>query len=168
MDAKKYKHTIQGRRSKENGTIFENIITTACHYYIAKGTALILKTPEPMKPTKDLGNGKFIAYYEKRAQPDYKGVLKGGRTVVFEAKHTDSDRLLQSAVTEHQAKSLTLHEQLGAECFVLVSFSFLVYYKIPWATFKAMKEVFGRKYIKPTDLKEYRIPYVEGVLRFLN
>lgn len=167
MDAKRHQQTLQGYRNKYNGKLFEDIITAACHHYLSKGVALIIKTPEPMQPIRDLGQGKFIAHYEKHAQPDYKGVLMGGKTVIFEAKHTESDRLLQTAVTEPQTVSFNYHEQFGAECFVLVSFGFREFFKVPWATFKAMKENYGRKYIKPSDLGEFKIRFDGAVLHFL-
>jgi len=168
MDAKRHhQYTLQGYRNKYNGLTFEEIITASCHHYIARGVAVIIKTPEPMRPIRDLGGGKFVAVYEKHAQPDYKGVLMGGRGIMFEAKHTESDRLLQSAVTEPQTVSLNYHEKFGAECFVLVSFGFREFFKVPWATFKAMKEIYGRKYIKPEDLGEFKIRFDGAVLHFL-
>ncbi len=167
MDSAQYRRIIQGRRNKYNGREFESIIETACDYYNIQGIAKIEKTPEPMKPIKDLGNGKFIAHYEKKAQPDFKGTLRTGRSVVFDAKHTDTDRIQQSVISDEQEKDLNEHESYGAYCFVLVSFSFERYYKIPWQTFKNMKTIYGRKYVKPEDIKEYRVPYVGGILRFL-
>ncbi len=123
----------------------------------SRGIAEIAKTPEPMRPIQSLGRGKFIAIFEKTAQPDYKGTLKGGGAIVFEAKHTDADRLQQSAVTEEQAKRLDRHSRLGAECFVIVSFGFERYFKVPWEVFRDMKARYGRKYITPEDVKRVRV-----------
>ena len=167
MSIKQPRNVLNGYRNKYNGKYFEDIITKACYHYLSQGVALILKTPEPMKPIKDLGQGKFVAHYEQHAQPDYKGIYMGGRTVIFEAKHTESDRLLQTAVTEAQTASFNWHEKFGADCFVLVSFGFREFFKVPWATFKAMKEIYGRKYIKPEDIQEYKISYTGGILKFL-
>ena len=89
----------QGAVSRAQGKHFEEYIDLSLRYYEQRGEAVVEKTPEPMRPTKDLGNGKFIAYYEKAAQPDYKGTLKGGRAVVFEAKYTHSAQMEQSRVT---------------------------------------------------------------------
>ena len=166
-DTERFKRQIRGARSKRNGKLFEDLVTASCHYYASRRTALIIKTPEPMKPIKDLGSGRFIAYYEKAAQPDYKGVMRGGRTVIFDAKHTDTDRLEQKAVTDAQAAMLTNHEQFGAICFILISFGFQRYYRVPWQVFKQMKENFGRKYIKPGDLDKYKVEYMGGVIKFL-
>lgn len=167
MDGATYQRQIRGAISKRNGKLFEDIITASCHRYFTERKALIIKTPEPMRPIKDLGGGRFIAHYEKAAQPDYKGLLAGGRMVLFEAKHTDADRLKQEAVTTAQAVAFDYHESLGAECFVLVSFGFKRFFKIPWQTFKGMKEKYGRKYIKPEDIKEYEIPFIGGIVKFL-
>lgn len=76
------KRQLLGKIAKARGKQFESRIDDSFAYYAQKGFAIIEKTPEPMHPTKNLGNGKFIAYYEKQAQPDYKGTIKGGRTVM--------------------------------------------------------------------------------------
>ena len=107
------------------------------------------------------------AYYEKMAQPDYKGTLAGGRAVVFEAKHTDSDRLQRSVISSEQEKQLDRHEKLGADCFVMVSFRFEQYFKVPWGVFRDMKSHFGRKYITPEDVQGYKVRYTGGVIHFL-
>lgn len=166
-EAKHYKAVMAGRRSKVAGEHWERMIEAACEYYRLKGKAEIAKTPEPMRPVQPLGQGKFIAYYEKMAQPDYKGTLAGGRAVVFEAKHTDTDRLQQSVISSEQEKQLDRHAALGAECFVMVSFGFEQYFKIPWKIFRNMKAHYGRKYITPEDVREYKVKYENGALRFL-
>lgn len=166
-DTKNYRAVLNGRRSKAVGEYWENMIETSCKYYRAEGVAEITKTPEPMRPIRSLGQGKFIAIYTKMAQPDYKGTLAGGKAVVFEAKHTDADRLLQSVISSEQEKQLDRHLVLGAECFVMVSFGFKHFFKVPWAVFRNMKAKYGRKYITPYDLEEYRVRYIGGVLLFL-
>lgn len=85
----------RGAVARAQGKRFESYIDASLKYYQQQGLAIVEKTPEPMRPTKDLGNGKFIAFFEKAAQPDYKGTLKGGRAVVFEAKFTASDHIDQ-------------------------------------------------------------------------
>ena len=49
----------------------------------------------------------------------------------------------------------------------MVSFGFRHFFKVPWATFRAMKEHYGRKYITPEDVREYEVRYIGGVLHFL-
>ena len=56
-----------------------------------------------MKPLSGMDSrGRFQACFTKPAQPDYKGVLRGGRAVVFEAKHTDGDTIAYNRLTETQ------------------------------------------------------------------
>lgn len=148
---------LQGRQAKAAGKRFEARLDESFSYYREKGYADIEKTPEPMLPTKSLGNGKFIAYYQKKAQPDYTGTIKGGRTVIFEAKYTSTDRLEQNRVLPSQAEYMARKETLGARCFVLAGFSSGEVYRIPWPIWSAMKENFGRKYVTEADLDKYRI-----------
>ena len=83
----------QNRKNRAQGAFFEQMINGACDFYRSRQIADIEKTPEPMRPIKDLGGGKFIAHYTKAAQADFKGFLFGGQTVMFEAKHTDTGRM---------------------------------------------------------------------------
>lgn len=167
QDVEHYKAVMQGKRSKVAGEYWETLIENACTFYRERGLAEITKTPEPMRPIGKLNNRVFKAVFTKQAQPDYKGTLKGGQAVVFEAKYTDKDRLLQSCITGEQEKQLNSHLELGAECFVLVSFGLQCYFKIPWEVFRNMKAFYGRKYITPADVQEYAIKFTGGVLRFL-
>ena len=158
-----------GARSRAEGAGFENLINSACDYYRTKGIADIEKTPEPMKPLGGADRaGRFLACYTKQAQPDYKGVLRGGKAVNFEAKHTDSDRLTFDRVSTAQARRLSRTEALGGISFVLCSFSGRAFYRVPWAVWRDMKRLFGRKYITPADLAEYRVCVAApGVVLFL-
>lgn len=168
MDAQHYRAILIGRQNKAAGEEWERILEASCQHYRLTGEAEIEKTPEPIKQLGSKNRqGKFMACYTKKAQPDYKGTLKGGRSVVFEAKHTASDRLQQSAVTPDQEKRLNRHMALGAECFVMVSFSFRRFFKVPWPVFRDMKRHYGRKYITPEDAGEYEVRYAGGILHFL-
>lgn len=149
---------LQGKINRDKGKRFEALLDASFEYYRVKGFAHIEKTPEPMKPLRSLEAGKFIACFEKRAQPDYKGVVKGGREVVYEAKFTVSDRLEQNRVLPSQADYMRRHQSLGARCYVLSGFGSGTVYKIPWGVWDSMKERFGRKYVKEGDLKQYTVP----------
>jgi len=161
--------SVRGHKSRDTGMFFEDLIEKSCEVYRQKGAAYIEKTPEPTRmlraPDK---TGRFPACYTKRGQPDYKGTLAGGRSVVFEAKHTDKDRILQNRLTPEQTQSLELHHSLGSEAFVLVSFEFRSFFHIPWPVWRDMKERFGRLYVKPEELEEYRVLYRGGVIWFLD
>lgn len=91
----------------------------------------------------------------------------GGRAVAFEAKHTDTSQIQQTAVNSEQEKFLNREEQMGAICFVLVSFGFTDFFRIPWNEWKRMKEKYGRKYLKPEDIEQFRVKYC-GQLMFLD
>lgn len=151
------KRQLIGAISKAKGKHFEERLDASFAHYRERGWAIVEKTPEPMRPTKSLGNGKFIAYFEKKAQPDYKGTLKGGRTVMFEAKFTSADRMEQSRVLQGQAEYMERHQSLGARCFVLAGFGSGEVYSIPWDVWSRMKEHFGRKYVTEADLVPYRV-----------
>lgn len=134
----------------------------------SKGVAFVEKTPEPMKPLrKPDRQGRFLACYTKAGQPDFKGTLTGGRAVVFEAKHTDSDKIDQSRLTPEQVESLTLHHKLGAAAFIMVSVGLENFYRVPWEVWRDMKQIYGRKHMKLEDLEPYRVQYIAGILKLL-
>ena len=147
----------RGKVSKAKGKQFEERLDASFSYYDTKGFASIEKTPEPMKPAQSLGNGKFIAFFEKKAQPDYKGTLKGGRSIMFEAKYTDSEKMEQSRVNKEQTDYLDKHHKLGARCYVIAGFGSGEVYCIPWDVWQDMKAIYGRKYVKETDIQNYRV-----------
>ena len=151
------KRQEQGRQNRAEGKEFEKRIDEAFAYCKSKGSAQIDKTPEPLRVTKRLEGGKFVAVIDKKAQPDYKGTLKGGRSVMFEAKFTTSDRITADRVTDTQADYLTKAAALGAHCYILAGFASGNVYKIPWEIWKEMKSYFGRKYVQEADLKQYQV-----------
>ena len=86
--AKDPKRQLLGKIARQKGQYFEQRLDSTFDYYRDRGYALIEKPPEPMKVIKPEGNGRFLACYTKKAQVDYKGTLKGGRTILIEAKFT--------------------------------------------------------------------------------
>lgn len=158
----------RGRQSRIMGDHFEGIIAASLRWYEDKGVACIEKTPEPMKPLRAPNRqGQFLACYIKAGQPDFKGTLTGGRSVVFEAKHTDSDWIEYSRLTDEQVEKLSTHHKLGAAAFVLVSFGLQDFYRIPWEIWRDMKAIYGHKHIKQKELEPYRVQYIAGVLKLL-
>lgn len=146
-----------GKISKAQGEYFESMIGAACDYYRQKGIADIEKTPEPMRPIKDLGSGKFVAVYTALAQADFKGFLQGGRAVYFEAKYTDTGKITQDRVTDNQTERLERAYQYGAYAFVLCYFGAVGFYRIPWGVWRDMKGHFGHKYITPQEAAPYEV-----------
>lgn len=151
------RNSLQGRINRAAGRAFEERIDLTFEYYRKRGFALIDKTPEPTKILKKEEGGKFIGVYTKKAQPDYKGTVKGGRTVIFEAKFTSTDRLQATAVTDAQWEYMTIATELGAYCFVIAGFRSGNVYKIPWRIWSRMKDKYGRKYVREEDIEEYKI-----------
>ena len=97
----------RGMRARSMGQTFEAIIDAGCAWYRERGLAYIEKTPEPMRPLRAPNSkGQFLACYTKAAQPDYKGTILGGRSIVIEAKHTDSGRIDQSRTSSEQMEAL--------------------------------------------------------------
>lgn len=86
---------------------------------------------------------------------------------MFEAKATDKDRILQSAVTEEQARALESHANMGALAFVLVCLRGRAVYRVPWEVWWRMKEHFGHKYMTAEELEPYRVQMRRGVILFL-
>lgn len=161
------KNAIRGRNNRAAGKAFEEIIEAACDKYFHQGIADIKKTPEPMKILESIGKGRFIATFEKKAQPDFKGTLQGGTSIVFDAKNTTADEISQSVVSDEQERELNAHATLGGKCFIIVSFDFRAFYRIPWGVWREMKGIYGRKYITPEDIGEYRVVFQNGILDFL-
>lgn len=162
---------LLGAISKARGDQFEERLDSAFAYYKAHGFAIIEKTPEPMRPIQNLGNGKFVAFFEKKAQPDYKGTIKGGRTVMFEAKFTSTGKMEQSRVLQGQADYLEGHQKLGARCYVIAGFGSGAVYRFPWNIWRDMKKHFGRKYVTEADvgITAYLVPVTrDGVLLLLD
>lgn len=116
----------QGRVNRQNGETLERYILASCDYYREMKIADIDKTPEPFRVLSGMkrlscGAMGFEGVFSKKAQPDFKGTLRGGRSVVFEAKATTTDRITQDEVNETQTASMMSHSALGAEVFVIVS-----------------------------------------------
>ena len=157
-----------GAVSKAQGKIFEDRLSAAFDYYRERGLASVDKTPEPMKVLKSIGQGRFMCCFEKKAQPDFTGTVRGGRSVMFEAKFTASDRMEQNRVLPQQADYLTRHQALGARCYVLAGFSTGHVYRIPWSIWAEMKQRFGRKYVREADLEIFLVPVENGRLKLLS
>lgn len=159
---KKYMAAMSNGRGRQ----FEKMIEGGARYYKDQGRAVIAKMPEPFRVLKKDRQGIASIRFTARAQPDFIGCLAGGRTIVFEAKHTDKERLYARALTPTQAAALEEYQRRGAIATVCVGIgeeSFM----IPWSIFSRMKERFGRQYIKAHDIIEYRVK-TNGIVLFLD
>lgn len=133
------------------------MIEAGCRYYRQTGRAYIVKEPEPFRVIKkDKRTGRAAIQFTRHAQPDFHGTLKGGRSIVFEAKYTQSDKIKQDVITPEQAASLTMQEKLGALAYVCVGISGRAF-MVPWYVFGSMKEHFGRKYATAENLLPWEV-----------
>lgn len=134
--------------------------------YKEKGLAVIDQIPEPFRTTKTNRDGTFTGRFLSPAQPDFMGTLRGGRTICFEAKYTSTDRILQSVLTQKQQESLEEHWAAGAEAGVCVGIGD-VFGLVPWSVWRAMKAIYGRKYMNKEDLERFRVRF-NGLVLFLD
>lgn len=160
---------LQGKINRDLGKNFEEQVEAISEIYKINKLAIIEKTPEPMKILKHIENGHFETVFAKSAQPDFKGTLKGGRTVVFDAKFTESIKITYQVLSDYQREMLLAYDELGAMAFVLVGFVDGSIYNVDIHTWKNMKEIFGRKYILQSELEEkgFRVKRKKGIVDFL-
>lgn len=148
------------------GRDFEQAIERACILYAQKGAAWVEKTPEPFRVmSKAKSGGVFQGRFTARAQPDFQGTVQGGRSIVFEAKYTSTDRLRRDALTDRQMEVLERHGRLGAIAFVCAGIRGS-FFAVPWTRWQNMKRFWGRQSVTPGDLEPYRIKF-DGAVRFL-
>lgn len=169
-DVRSIARSMQGKQSRAMGEYFEQMIMAASKFYEEKGISVIHKTPEPMKVLKvyNRSKGQFICCFAKQAQPDFKGILMDSTMILFDAKHTDREKIERSVVTEEQEECFESYMKLGAMCFLVVSLGFEKFYRVPWIVFRDMKKIFGHKYMNESELAPYELKYSNGILRFLD
>lgn len=158
---------LRGAQNRNSGNYFEQIIEAACTQYLRLGIARIEKTPEPFQVTQQLSGGKFSGYFKSQAQPDFKGCLSGGRTIVFDAKHTDTAKIELSRLTDEQIKALEDYEKLGAFAAVLISFGFRRFALIPYGVFMNAKKENGHKYWTADEAEPWSVRLAGGYVDFL-
>ncbi|KAF5050622.1 Recombination protein U [anaerobic digester metagenome] len=155
------KRQHQNAMNNAQGHLFESAILAGCNTYRENGRAEINKTPEPFRVLNKGNDGMFMGRFTVHAQPDFQGTLEDGRSIVFEAKTTTSDRMKRDVLTAEQQKVLESHMNLGAVTGVCIEDKFFF---IPWKVWRDMKEHFGRKYITANDVEEYRVKFNGSVL----
>ena len=158
-----------GRRNKVNGKAAEILVGDACAVYEAEQVAMIEKNPEPVHILKAIGDqgGLYIARFEKKAKPDFEGVLHTGQSIIFDVKCTEKDRIKASALSEDQAAYLERYHNMRALSFILVCLQFKDYYMVPWLNWKNMKGQYGHMYMSRRELEPYRVTTTGGYIHFL-
>jgi recombination protein U len=154
QDRKQWQNAVNNAQ----GHFFEDYIKAACIAYQAQERAEIKKTPEPFRVTAKHQNGTFTGRFTAPAQPDFQGTLAGGRSIVFEAKYTTTDRLKRAVLTAEQMDALEYHHGLGAVAGICAGIKDLFYF-IPWAVWRDMKRIFGRQYITAAEAEPYRVRF---------
>lgn len=147
-----------GKINHRTGERFEHLINYACRIYQDKEIAEINKANEPMKPISGkMPGGWYKAVFTKKSGADYSGLAKGGIPIYFEAKYTSSDRITYNRVEPQQLEQLERAEAMGARCFILVNFENAGVYRIPLNIWACMGDFFGRLYLKPEDIADFKI-----------
>lgn len=162
-------NAMRGAQNKRSGDLFEKIIEEACAVYKSTEIALIEKTPEPFRVTKRLSDGRFEGHFAAQAQPDFKGTLRGGQSIVFDAKHTDGDRIALSRLSETQREALILHQNLGAVAGIIAGFGSYQqrFAFIPIDVFLDAKNKNGHLYWSIKDAEPWEVYLSQGILNFL-
>lgn len=163
----KTRASIMAARKRAVGINFEHQVDAALVWYEMRGIAAVKKTPEPMRVIRPLAGAQFVACFTSKAQVDYSGTLRGGRAVRFDAKATSRGRIERKSVSSEQEKDLNTHYDLGADCFILCSYSPTHVYRVPWTIFRDMKARLGRQFIKEDDMHACgceRISMKDGII----
>lgn len=145
-------------QNRNSGSSFESLLQSMFDYQHSKGTMYIQKTPEPMRCIKNMDNGKFMAVYGSKSQPDFKGCTKDGICLIVEAKHTSSDRILLSCIDSaknDEKKYLDNYMAMKSICYMAVQFGYSNPCMIPYDVFSGMKEIYGRKYMLKEECNKY-------------
>ena len=114
IDSQRAALRYQNKVNNAQGHFFESAIKAACTLYSDRERADVDKTPEPFRVLEKSRDGKFKGRFTARAQPDFQGTLDGGRSIVFEAKYTTTDRLKWDVLTQEQRDTLERHARRGA------------------------------------------------------
>lgn len=163
IDQQQARRQYQNAVNNAQGQAFEGYIKAACEFYRQRERADIEKTPEPFKVTQKHGGGVFTGRFTALAQPDFEGTLTGGRSIVFEAKYTTTDRLKRGVLTDKQMETLARRDKYGAVAGVCGGIGDKFYF-VPWDIWRDMKERYGRQYVKAEDIEPYRVRFTGAVL----
>lgn len=156
---------FKNRCNNDRGRAFENLLVKGCQHYEQRGRAVISKVYEPYRCTKKLTGGRFIGQWIGRAEPDFKGVLRGGRAIAFEAKSTRKEHINRDALTKEQMKWLMAQAEMGALAFVCADICGR-FFALPWYMWHDMHSIFGKKSLTQDDIAQYEVIY-DGAVRYL-
>lgn len=163
IDHRRALQQYQNKVNNAQGHFFEGYIKAACEQYSTIGRAKVEKIPEPFRVLEKFANGIFKGRFIAHADPDFQGTLAGGRSIVFEAKYTTTDRMKRDVLTQEQQDALEDHARMGAVAAVCAGIGDKFFF-VPWAVWRDMKQYFGRKYVTAADLEPWRVRFNGSVL----
>ena len=166
IDKRRVPLQYQNKVNNAQGHAFEDLIKRGCTTYLMQDRAIIDKTPEPFRVMEKSRDGIFKGRFTARAQPDFQGTLAGGRSIVFEAKYTTTDRMKRDVLTKEQQDALERHAARGALAAVCAGIGDKFFF-VPWQMWRDMKQLYGRKYVTAADLEPLRVRF-NGAVLFLD
>ena len=166
IDKRRAALQYQNKVNNAQGHFFEGAIKAACALYSERERADVDKTPEPFRVIEKGRDGIFKGRSTARAQPDFQGTLAGGRSIVFEAKYTTTDRMKRDVLTKEQQDALERHAARGALAAVCAGIGDKFFF-VPWQMWRDMKQLYGRKYVTAADLEPWRVRF-NGAVLFLD
>ena len=166
IDKRRAALQYQNKVNNAQGHFFEGAIKAACALYSERERADVDKTPEPFRGIEKGRDGIFKGRFTARAQPDFQGTLAGGRSIVFEAKYTTTDRMKRDVLTKEQQDALERHAARGALAAVCAGIGDKFFF-VPWQMWRDMKQLYGRKYVTAADLEPLRVRF-NGAVLFLD
>ena len=166
IDKRRAALQYQNKVNNAQGHFFEGAIKAACALYSERERADVDKTPEPFRVMEKSRDGIFKGRFTARAQPDFQGTLAGGRSIVFEAKYTTTDRMKRDVLTKEQQDALERHAARGALAAVCAGIGDKFFF-VPWQMWRDMKQLYGRKYVTAADLEPWRVRF-NGAVLFLD
>lgn len=153
-------------KSQIIGKCFEERVKLVCDIYRKRGVAVIDKTPEPIRQLGKMdSHGHFKACYEKKAQPDFKGVYNG-IPMCFDTKATESDRFSLSNIAQWQAEYLNDFRKAGGDAFILLKIKNDVF----WLDIRRVSNLtaLGIKSVRAEDFAEdEKVDTSKGYVDFL-
>lgn len=110
-----------GMSYANRGMDFEALIEFSNRQYETQGLAVINKRPTPVKIIQKLAGGWIKGFVEKQSTVDFDGTVRGGRSIVFEAKQVKSEtRFDLRNIEQHQVDYLAKCHKMGGISFVLI------------------------------------------------
>lgn len=166
IDKRRVPLQYQNKVNNAQGHAFEDLIKRGCTTYLMQDRAIIDKTPEPFCVMEKSRDGIFKGRFTARTQPDFQGTLAGGRSIVFEAKYTTTDKMRRDVLTDAQKFALEQHHNAGALAAVCVGIRDKFYF-VPWLVWRDMEQLFKRKYMTAKSLEPMRVRF-NGAILFLD